>query len=62
MGECISGCPGVVQVYTNHVRGGGEGGGGGAVAVWSWGEGVESYKSCPGGNGLRYTAVLGGVA
>ena len=26
------------------------------------GGGVRSYKSCPGGNGLRYTAVLGGVA
>ena len=24
--------------------------------------GVGSYKSCPGGNGLRYTAVLGDVA
>ena len=26
------------------------------------GGGVGSYKSCPGGNGLRYTAVLGNVA
>ena len=26
------------------------------------GGGVGSYKSCPGGNGLRCTAVLGDVA
>ena len=40
----------------HHVLGRGGGGGGGGEVL---GGEMGSYTSCPGGNGLRYTAVLG---